>query len=64
MQIKLNNNTISLSDAPKNNVPGALLLLDKKFKSTFIDVLKEKQEYKLPKGVNQKDVVSIYLRIY
>lgn len=63
MKFTLKRNKISLSEAPQANVPGALLILNKKLKSSFIDVVKEKVTYHLPDGLSSKDIASIYLRI-
>jgi hypothetical protein len=64
MQISLKKTKISLSEAPKNSVAGALIVLIKGLQPIFIDVMEGKQSYKLPNGLNHKDVLSIYLRVY
>jgi hypothetical protein len=63
MKVELKTNKITLSEVPVNDVPGALIVLDKKLKSTFIDVTKDKQTYRLPNGMTIKDIASVYLRI-
>lgn len=63
MKVELKINKIIMSEVPQANVPGALIVLDKQMKSYFIDVIKEKKTYRLPTGMTDKDIASIYLRI-
>lgn len=63
MRFELKKTKITLSEVPQKDVPGALLILNKEFKSAFIDVIKEKSTYRLPDGLKSKDIAAIYLRI-
>ncbi|MDD4027029.1 MAG: hypothetical protein PHO75_02455 [Candidatus Shapirobacteria bacterium] len=63
MQVHLKKYKISLSETPQRDVPAALLILNKKMQTSFIDVVKDKQTYVLPDGMNYKEVESIYLRV-
>lgn len=63
MKFELKKNKITFSEAPQVDVPGALLILNKELKSSFIDVVKEKVTYRFPDGLTSKDIASIYLRI-
>ena len=63
MKVELKKTKISLSEVPKVNVPGALLIIGKNFEPVYTDVIEGKQTYRLPNGLTDKDIASIYLRI-
>lgn len=63
MKLELKKYKVSLSEFPKNDVPGGILLLDNQLKTFFIDVVAEKETYQLPNGMKDIDVSAIYLRI-
>lgn len=63
MKITLDDNKINLSEKPLRNVPGALLVINQKTEAFYLDILTDKVEYSLPKGMSKSDVISIYLRI-
>ena len=64
MQITLKRTKITLSDAPKASVLSAILVIYKEDDPIYIDVIEGKQTYRLPKGIHDKDVLFIYLRVY
>jgi len=70
MKVTVNGNRIVLTQPPVHDVAGAFFLIfnrqtkDKEVaESIVIDAQKGRVEYKLPKGVNKKDVEALYLRV-
>ena len=63
MQVILKKTKITLSVEPTVTVPKALLIVGKGFDPIYADVVAGKMTYKLPKGVNYKDILAVYLRV-
>lgn len=63
MRIELKKNKISFSEPPQNDVPNGLLIIDKDSKQMMTDLSKNKITYRLPEGVKDTEISSIYLRI-
>lgn len=65
MQVSIKGKNILLSETPIRDVDGALLFISPKMEGNMeiIDVKKGQKSYKLPKGVNKKDIDALYLRV-
>ena len=63
MRVELFKRKIILSIKPEMGIPKALLILAKDKEPVYTDIIVGKSIYSLPKGIKEKDVISIYLRI-
>jgi hypothetical protein len=62
MKVTIKGTKIILSEDPRQDVYGALLIMTVE-DNKMIDVKKGQKEYDLPEGITKKDIEALYLRI-
>lgn len=65
MKVRLKGNKIALSEAPKQDVPGAFLILSPKLNDLqyILDAKKGQTKYDIPESLTRKDIEAVYLRV-